>query len=98
MKTRNMDAPRRTLRRTLGMGCGAGVLALLGLGAQAQLVNYGEQLGAYKDMASSGETIPEPLSERTFSGTFNVRIGEHLHRDRKYATSTYHRSALHEWR
>ena len=33
---------------------GAGVLALLGAGAQAQLVNYGEQLGAYKDMAGSG--------------------------------------------
>ena len=54
MKTRNMDSPRRPVLRTLGMGCGAGMLALIGLGAQAQLVNYGEQLGAYKDMASSG--------------------------------------------
>jgi len=34
-----------------------------------------------EDMASSGDPIPEPLSERKFSGTFNVRIGEHLHRD-----------------
>jgi hypothetical protein len=48
-----MDSPWRPWR-ALGMGCSAGVLALLGLGAQAQLVQYGEQLGAYKDMASSG--------------------------------------------
>nr|WP_296019595.1 hypothetical protein [uncultured Acidovorax sp.] len=53
MKTRNMDSLRRPWR-AVGMGCSAGVLALLGLGAQAQLVQYGEQLGAYKDMASSG--------------------------------------------
>ena len=46
--------PPRRLWRAVGMGCSAGVLALLGLGAQAQLVQYGEQLGAYKDMASSG--------------------------------------------
>jgi predicted HicB family RNase H-like nuclease len=32
-------------------------------------------------MASTGEAIPEPLSERKFSGTFNVRIGERLHRN-----------------
>jgi hypothetical protein len=48
-----MDSPRRPWR-AVGMGFSAGVLALLGLGAQAQLVQYGEQLGAYKDMASSG--------------------------------------------
>ena len=53
MKIRNMDSPRRPWR-AVGMGCSAGVLALLGLGAQAQRVQYGEQLGAYKDMASSG--------------------------------------------
>lgn len=40
--------------RTLGHCCGAGALALLGVGAQAQMVNYGEQLGAYKDLAQSG--------------------------------------------
>lgn len=34
-----------------------------------------------KDMTQNGETIPEPFAERKFSGTFNVRIGEHLHRD-----------------
>ena len=53
MKIRDMNSPGRVLR-TLGHCCGAGVLALLGAGAQAQLVNYGEQLGAYKDMAGSG--------------------------------------------
>ena len=34
-----------------------------------------------EDMAASGEKVPQPLAERTFSGTFNVRIGAHLHRD-----------------
>lgn len=34
-----------------------------------------------EDMAANGEMVPEPLSERRFSGTFNVRIGERLHRD-----------------
>lgn len=33
------------------------------------------------DMASAGETIPVPFSERIYSGTFNVRIGTSLHRD-----------------
>ena len=40
--------------RALWLCCGAVALALMGGGAQAQLVNYGEQLGAYKDMAQSG--------------------------------------------
>jgi len=33
------------------------------------------------DMADNGETIPEPLAERKYSGTFNVRIGAQLHRN-----------------
>ena len=33
------------------------------------------------DMAEQGEKIPVPFSERAYSGTFNVRIGEGLHRD-----------------
>jgi predicted HicB family RNase H-like nuclease len=33
------------------------------------------------DMQDQGEQIPVPLSERHFSGKFNVRVGEHLHRD-----------------
>lgn len=33
------------------------------------------------DMGKTGELIPEPFAERRFSGTFNIRIGEHLHRD-----------------
>jgi predicted HicB family RNase H-like nuclease len=33
------------------------------------------------DMRNTGEQIPEPFAERRFSGTFNVRIGEHLHRE-----------------
>jgi predicted HicB family RNase H-like nuclease len=33
------------------------------------------------DMGKNGEKVPVPLAERKFSGTFNVRIGEHLHRN-----------------
>ena len=32
------------------------------------------------DMQASGETVPEPLSTRTFSGKFQVRIPPELHR------------------
>jgi predicted HicB family RNase H-like nuclease len=32
------------------------------------------------DMAAEGEEIPEPFSERTYSGKFNLRVGESLHR------------------
>jgi predicted HicB family RNase H-like nuclease len=33
-----------------------------------------------EDMVKHSEPVPQPLAERKFSGTFNVRIGEHLHR------------------
>ena len=33
-----------------------------------------------EEMADHGEPIPEPLSERSFSGKFNLRVGEALHR------------------
>lgn len=33
------------------------------------------------DLVSGGEHVPEPLGERRYSGTFNVRIGEQLHRN-----------------
>jgi predicted RNase H-like HicB family nuclease len=32
------------------------------------------------DLAASGEPIPEPLSERTYSGKFMVRVPAELHR------------------
>ena len=47
------DSGRRALR-AFGGQCVAGALVLFAAGAQAQMVNYGEQLGAYKDMAQSG--------------------------------------------
>ncbi len=37
--------------RSLGLGA---ALAVCGLSAQAQMVNYGEQMSKYKDMAQSG--------------------------------------------
>lgn len=32
------------------------------------------------DLRSSDEPIPEPLSSRVYSGKFNLRVGEQLHR------------------
>ena len=32
------------------------------------------------DMADQGEEVPQPLSERSYSGKFNLRVGESLHR------------------
>ena len=31
------------------------------------------------DLAEQGEPVPEPFAERSFSGRFNVRVGESLH-------------------
>lgn len=53
MKNTREDSGRRALR-AFGGQCVAGALVLFAAGAQAQMVNYGEQLGAYKDMAQSG--------------------------------------------
>lgn len=33
------------------------------------------------DMQENGEDVPVPLSERTYSGKFNLRLGEKLHRE-----------------
>lgn len=33
-----------------------------------------------QDLAESGEPVPEPLSVKSFSGKFNLRVGEQLHR------------------
>ncbi|GGB99788.1 type II toxin-antitoxin system HicB family antitoxin [Cellulomonas carbonis] len=32
------------------------------------------------DLRANGERVPEPLSSRAYSGKFNLRVGEHLHR------------------
>jgi len=33
------------------------------------------------DLEANGESIPEPIAERRFSGKFNVRVPESLHRE-----------------
>ncbi len=33
-----------------------------------------------QDMTAQGEPIPDPLAERTYSGKFNLRVGEAPHR------------------
>jgi predicted HicB family RNase H-like nuclease len=35
---------------------------------------------AVQDMTAHGEPVPAPLSERSYSGKFNLRVGESLHR------------------
>ncbi len=35
---------------------------------------------AVADMQAAGETVPDPLAERRYSGEFRVRIPPHLHR------------------
>jgi predicted HicB family RNase H-like nuclease len=44
------------------------------------------------DMRANDEKIPEPFAERKYSGTFNVRIGEHLHRDLAMHAAEQHMS------
>ncbi|MDO5501991.1 MAG: toxin-antitoxin system HicB family antitoxin [Actinomycetia bacterium] len=34
-----------------------------------------------EDLHRNGEAVPEPLSSRSYSGKFNLRVGERLHRD-----------------
>jgi predicted HicB family RNase H-like nuclease len=34
-----------------------------------------------EDMESNGETIPEPLAEKTYSGKFQTRVPPEVHRD-----------------
>jgi predicted HicB family RNase H-like nuclease len=36
---------------------------------------------AVADMEKQGEEVPQPLSERSYSGKFNLRLGERLHRE-----------------
>ncbi len=36
--------------------------------------------GCIRDMKKSGEALPEPISARTFSGKFMVRVPPQLHR------------------
>ena len=32
------------------------------------------------DLTAEGEAVPEPLAQRSYSGKFNLRVGESLHR------------------
>ncbi|TDT16637.1 putative HicB family RNase H-like nuclease [Ilumatobacter fluminis] len=37
--------------------------------------------GVLADLAANGEPIPEPIADRRYSGKFNVRVPESLHRE-----------------
>ncbi|MGC5017046.1 type II toxin-antitoxin system HicB family antitoxin [Micromonospora sp. DT47] len=34
-----------------------------------------------EDMAEQGEPVPQPFADRSYSGKFNLRVGESLHRE-----------------
>lgn len=34
-----------------------------------------------RDLLDAGEDVPEPWSQRSYSGKFNLRVGERLHRN-----------------
>lgn len=59
-----------------------------------QAIDGLEQLVAdvVDDMRDDGEKLPEPLAERRYSGTFNIRIGERLHRDLAMHAAEQHMS------
>ena len=61
MKNQPLTSRRSTSRermRWLGLSA---VLALCSAGASAQMLNYSEQLGAYKDMSQSGVKVTESV-------------------------------------
>ncbi len=62
--------------------------------SRTQAIEGLEQLVAdvVDDMRANDEKVPEPIAERRFSGTFNVRIGEHLHRDLAMNAAEQHMS------
>ncbi|MFF0718851.1 type II toxin-antitoxin system HicB family antitoxin [Verrucosispora sp. NA02020] len=38
-------------------------------------------LDVITDMEEQGEEVPQPFAERSYSGKFNLRVGESLHRE-----------------
>lgn len=52
-------------------------------GSQVEALQGLEQLlvDVVADMAAAGEQVPEPFADRSYSGKFNLRVGENLHRE-----------------
>ena len=52
-------------------------------GSQVEALQGLEQLlgDVVADMAAAGEQVPQPFAERAYSGKFNLRVGELLHRE-----------------
>ena len=44
------------------------------------------------DLLDAGEPVPEPMSSRTYSGKFNLRLGEQLHRQLAVEAAEQHLS------
>ncbi|GAA4902009.1 hypothetical protein GCM10025789_20830 [Tessaracoccus lubricantis] len=44
------------------------------------------------DLEDAGEIVPRPLSERAYSGKFNLRVGESLHRTLSMEAAAEHLS------
>ena len=45
-----------------------------------------------RDLLENGEQVPAPLAARTYSGKFNLRVGERLHRQLATAAAEEHLS------
>jgi len=52
-------------------------------GSQIEALQGLEQLlgDVVADMGAAGEQVPQPFTERSYSGKFNLRVGESLHRE-----------------
>ena len=87
--TGNVDITRYTYRVTWSAEDGEHVATCLELPSLSWLADTQEEAlrglreliaDVVQDMASNNEPVPEPLSLRAYSGKFNLRIGEQLHR------------------
>ena len=89
MSDTSIDVTRYTYRVTWSVEDGEFVATCLELPSLSWLAGTQEEALAglrdvvaevVADLADSGEPVPDPLSVRWYSGKFNLRVGEQLHR------------------
>ena len=89
MTTTELDASHYTYRVTWSAEDGEYVatclelpsLSWLAASQQEALTGLSDLVAdVVADLRTTGEPVPEPLSERAYSGKFNLRVGTDLHR------------------
>lgn len=89
MTAQNVDVTHYTYRVTWSVEDGEFVATCLEFPSLSWLAGTQEAaLGGLRDLVvdvvddlrRNHEPVPEPLSSRTYSGKFNLRVGEELHR------------------